>query len=80
LDEKALTNVKLDTKMSVLKPLLYSWLYLAWQNVYQPSMIKKGWAMCDLDRAFNKTFQTIAMDEYMKNPLKIQRCAFTSRN
>jgi hypothetical protein len=69
LDEKALTDVKLDMKMSVLKPLLCSWLYLAWQHVNQPSMIKKGWAMCGLDRAFNKTFQTTAIDKHMRNPL-----------
>ena len=38
LDEKALTDVKLDTKMSVLKPLLCSWLCLAWQHVNQSSV------------------------------------------
>jgi hypothetical protein len=32
-------------------------------------MIKKGWAMCRLDKAFNKVFQTNSMDENMRNPL-----------
>ena len=66
---KALTKVKLDTKMTILKPLLCSWFYLAWQYVNQPSMIKKGWATCGLDCAFNKNFQISAMDEHMKRPL-----------
>jgi hypothetical protein len=30
LEEKDLKDVKLDTKMTVLKPLLCSWLYQAW--------------------------------------------------
>jgi hypothetical protein len=33
LDEKPLKNIKLDAKMTVLKLLLCSWLYLAWQYV-----------------------------------------------
>jgi hypothetical protein len=69
LDVKALTEIKLDTKMTVLKPLLCTWLYLTWQHVNQPSMIKKGWAVRGLDRAFNKNFQILAMDEHMKRPL-----------
>jgi hypothetical protein len=32
-------------------------------------MIKKGWAMCGLDKAFCSTFQTTAMNENMKTPL-----------
>jgi hypothetical protein len=55
--------------MTVLKPLLCTWLYLTWQHVNQPSMIKKGWAVRGLDRAFNKNFQILAMDEHMKRPL-----------
>jgi hypothetical protein len=69
LDEKALKDVKLDTKMTVLKPLLCSWLFQAWHHVNQLAMIRKGWTMCGLDRAFNKSFQTTAMDEHMRNPL-----------
>jgi hypothetical protein len=55
--------------MTVLKPLLCSWLYQAWQHVNQQSMIKKGWAMCGLDKAFCSTLQTTAMNENMKTPL-----------
>jgi hypothetical protein len=65
LDEKDLEDVKLNTKMIALKPLLSSWLYLAWQHINKPSMIK-GWAMCRLDKAFNKVFQTNTMDENMR--------------
>jgi tryptophan-rich sensory protein len=55
--------------MTMIKPLLCSRLYLAWQHVNQSCMIKNGWTMYGLDRAFNKNFQTIAMDKYMKNRL-----------
>jgi hypothetical protein len=65
LDEKDLEDVKLNTKMIALKPLLSSWLYLAWQHINKPSMIK-GLAMCGLDKAFNKVFQTNTMDENMR--------------
>jgi hypothetical protein len=69
LDERDLEEVKLNTKMTSLKALLCSWLHQAWQDVNKPSMIKKGWAMCGLDRAFHKVFQTNSMDENMKIPL-----------
>jgi hypothetical protein len=69
LDERDLEEVKLKTKMTALKPLICSWLHQAWQDVNKPSMIKKGWAMCGLDRAFHKVFQTNSMDENMKIPL-----------
>ena len=68
LEEKDLKDVKLDTKMMVLKLLLCSWLYQAWQHVNQQSMIKKGQAMCGLDKAFCSTFQTIAMNKNMRLP------------
>jgi hypothetical protein len=32
-------------------------------------MIRRGWKMCGLDRAFNQAFQTNAMDEHMKKSL-----------
>ena len=69
LEEKDLKDVKFDTKITVLKPLLCSWLYHVWQHVIQQSMIKKGWAMCGLDKAFCSTFQTTTMNENMKTPL-----------
>jgi hypothetical protein len=69
IDERDLEEVKLNTKMIALKPLLCSWLHQAWQDVNKPSMIKKEWAMCGLDRAFQKVFQTSSMDENMKIPL-----------
>ena len=69
IDEKELENVELNTKMSVLKPLLYSWLYQAWQHINKKTMIKRGWSMCGLDQAFESSFQTYAMEEHMKSSL-----------
>ena len=69
IDEKELQDVELNTKMSVLKPLLCSWLYQAWQHINKTDMIKRGWSMCGLDRAFESSFQTSAMEEHMKSSL-----------
>ena len=69
IDEKELQDVKLDTKISVLKPLICGWLWHAWQHINKPSMIQKGWSMCGLDQAFEPTFQTSAMEEHMKSSL-----------
>jgi hypothetical protein len=69
LDEKEAKDVKLHFHMFVLRPLLYLWLFQAWQHVNQPNMIKRGWLMSGLEQAFNKTLQTSAMDEHMKNPI-----------
>ena len=55
--------------MTVLKPLLCSWLFQAWHNINQLAMIRKGWTMYGLDQTFNKSFQTTVMDEHMRNPL-----------
>jgi hypothetical protein len=69
IGEKELKDVKLDTKMTTLKPHLCSWLLQAWGYVNKPKMISRGWEMCGLDRAFNQAFQTSAMDEHMKKSL-----------
>ena len=69
LDKKDLADAKLDTKMTFLKLQLYSWLYQVWLHVNNPTIIKRGWQLCGLDRAFIKTFQTSTMDENMKNSL-----------
>ena len=69
IDEMELLDVELNTKMSVLKSLLCSWLYQAWQHINKTYMIKRGWSMCGLDRAFESLFQTSAMEEHMKSSL-----------
>jgi len=68
LEEKESQDVKLDFKMSTFKSLLCGWLLKAWQHVNQPAMILRGWSQCDLQQVFNKTFQTTAMEEHIKNP------------
>jgi hypothetical protein len=69
LATKAAKDVRVDTKMSTLKPLLYSWLLLSWQHINKPQMIKVGWSQCGLLQAFQQPFQVHAMDENMKTPL-----------
>ena len=69
IDEKELQDVELSTKISVLKPSLCSWLYQGWQHINKTYMIKRGWSMCGLDRAFESSFQTSAMEEHMKSSL-----------
>jgi len=55
LDVKEAKDVKLHFHMFVLRPLLYLWLFQKWRHVNQPNMIKRGWLMCGLEQAFNKT-------------------------
>jgi hypothetical protein len=69
LDVKEAKDINLDFCMFILKPLLCSWLFQAWQPVNRPNMIKRECSMCGLEQAFNKTFQTCVMDKHMKNPL-----------
>ena len=69
LEDKAAKDVKIDTKMSTLKPLLCGWLFKAWAHVNKPQMIKIGWSQCGLLQAFDTSFQVQAMDENMKTPL-----------
>jgi hypothetical protein len=66
---KVAKDVRVDTKMSTLKPLLCSWLLLSWQHINKPLMIKVGWSQCGLLQAFQQPFQVHAMDENMKTPL-----------
>jgi hypothetical protein len=55
--------------MNTLKPHLCFWLLQAWGYVKKPKMIRRGWKMCGLDRAFNQDFQTSAMDDHMKKSM-----------
>ena len=78
LEEKEAKDVKLDFRMSSLKPLLCSWLFEAWHHVNKPAMIRRGWAQCGLQQVFNSTFQCTAMEEHMKTPL-FKETSFESR-
>lgn len=69
LDNKEAKDIKVDTKMSTLKPFLCGWLLKAWGDVNKAQMIKVGWSRCGLQQAFQQAFQVSAMDEHMKTPL-----------
>jgi len=68
LDAKEL--VKVDFKMSTLKPKMYSWLYFAWLHISsKKEMVIKGWEECRLLRLFDQSFQRKAMMDNVKTPL-----------
>jgi hypothetical protein len=69
LATKAAKDVRVDTKMSILKPLLCGWLLQSWKHINKLDMIKIGWSQCGLLQAFQQPFQVSAMDKNMKTPL-----------
>jgi hypothetical protein len=67
---EAKKEVKVDFKLSTLKPKLCSWLYSIWQHLTnKPEMVIKGWNKTGLFRSFDLNFQTQAMVDNMKAPL-----------
>ena len=52
LQHTAAKNIKVDTKMSTLKPQLCVWLLKAWQHIQRPDMIQVGWSHCGLQQVF----------------------------
>jgi hypothetical protein len=67
---EAKREVKVDFKMSTLKPKLCSWLYSVWQHLtYKLLMVVKGWNKTGLLRAFDLNFQKQAMVDNIKTPL-----------
>jgi hypothetical protein len=63
-------QVKLDTRMSRIKPHLYKWVHEAWQHVLtQPDLIVKGWAHAGLMRAFIPNFQLEVVEKNSTTPL-----------
>jgi hypothetical protein len=64
------SNIKVDFKMSTLKPLLCSWLFTSWLSICnKQEMVKVGWSKCGLLRSFDPEFQKDAMIQNMKTPL-----------
>jgi hypothetical protein len=62
--------IKVDTKMSTLKPKVCGWLFRSWhQLTTKTEMVKKGWIHTGLLRAFEPEFQKQAMIENIKIPL-----------
>jgi hypothetical protein len=63
-------DIKVDFKMSTLKPRLCSWLFFAWLHISsKQDMVKKGWEKCGLLHSFDSDFQKEALLENMKTPL-----------
>jgi hypothetical protein len=63
-------EVKIDTKMSILKPKICGWLFTAWYLLTsKQDMVKKGWNQTGLLRAFEPDFQKQAMIENISTPL-----------
>jgi hypothetical protein len=64
------SDVKVDTKMSTLKPLICQWLFTAWHHLTTKlEMVEKGWKHIGLLKAFEPEFQKQAMVDNIKTPL-----------
>jgi hypothetical protein len=63
-------DLKMDMKMSTLKPKICGWLHKAWEHLTcKEDMVKKGWGHTGLLQAFQEDFQKQAMMENIKDPL-----------
>jgi hypothetical protein len=63
-------DLKVDMKMSTLKPKICGWLHKAWKHLTcKEDMVKKGWGHTGLLQAFQEDFQRQAMMENIKDPL-----------
>lgn len=69
LDSGEEENITLDSKLSVLKPLLCSWLYEAWLTIHKKRMVQIGWEQCDIAKAFENDFQEAALCANLSTPL-----------
>ena len=85
----AATKVKVNIKMSTLKPLLCGWLFEAWQHVNKVEMIRIGWSQCGLEKVFDHSLQVdvISLNSFAhkqrfsrstvaKNPLHVPQQSF----
>ena len=61
LDSGEEENIKLDSKLSILKPLLCSWLYEVWLSIYKKRMVQIGWKHCGIAKVFQHDFQEAAL-------------------
>ena len=62
-------DVKLDMRLSIMKPQLCGWLYKAWKHIDKKELIQVGWEKCGITRAFDSPFQAQALQENMTTPL-----------
>jgi hypothetical protein len=62
-------EIKLQTKLSILKPLICLWLYNAWLHIHKKKMIQIGWEKCELLQPFQADFQAASLDANISSPL-----------
>jgi hypothetical protein len=48
LQTKAAEDIKLDFRMSTIKPHLCTWLLKAWQHIDKENLIQRGWEQCGI--------------------------------
>jgi hypothetical protein len=63
-------DIKVDTKMSILKPQICGWLFTTWHHLtIKSDMVEKKWKHIGLLQAFETNFQKEAMIDNIKTPL-----------
>jgi len=63
-------NLKIDFRMSIMKPNLCAWLFHAWIHLKNMNeMICKGWGKIRLLKSFNMQFELTAMEVNAITPL-----------
>ena len=61
-------EIKLQTKLSILKPLICLWLYNARIHIHK-KMIQIGWEKCGLPQPFQADFQAASLNANISSPL-----------
>ena len=57
IEIETISSIKVDFKMSTLKPLLCSWLFTSWLSICnKQKMVKVGWSKCGLLCSFDPEF------------------------
>jgi hypothetical protein len=72
LQTRAVEDIKMDFRMSTIKPHLCSWLLKAWQHVDKENLIQRGWEQCGIKQAFEASVQSLAMQQNMMTPLFLE--------
>jgi hypothetical protein len=65
------SEIKLETKLSILKPLFCLWLYNAWIHIHK-KLIQIGWEKCGLLR-FQTEFQVASLNTNISSPIFTRR-------
>jgi hypothetical protein len=62
-------EIKLDTKLTILKPLLCLWLHNAWIYIHKNRMIQIRWKERGLSQSFQAEFQVASLNANISSPL-----------